>query len=325
METSKADLAREELFRLKRKLLEMPMRMLYAIADENEVEIPFEAMDNYQVLNSLLDDLSLEAKKQILSEYGDAGRASSYVFASGEKTPSIQTILEKSKALSEGEHASTFWEHYPYIERIEHDHRTGTLRIRFHYYLGSIALIDESTGRPKEHRRYWRGVVVYRPSSKLLEIRAPHRSMARKMSARIPAQVGLAPFVSVNLMDEEMNKGFIHWISSLNSATIELYSGADAHASVIITAKRGMDLRTAKKYHEELKHGKLRHGHVTIEPEEGHNINFHIYFRDCHIKYTLFSSEADMEYVMSALEKMCEGYRFAKPERTLKEYFDKES
>jgi len=158
-----------------------------------------------------------------------------------------------------------------------------------------------------------------------LEVRAKHRSMARKLSARIAAYLGLEPFVSFNLMDKKMNRSFIEWISSLNSATIELPIVERVSGSLIITARKGMDLRTAKRYNEELRYGRLRHGHVTIEPEKDHKINFHIYFRDCHIKYTLFSSEADIKYIITALEKICEGYKFGKPERMLMEYFKKET
>jgi len=255
--------------------------MLYKFADIYDVEIPFDAEDNYTIVKSFLDDLSLEGKKELLSQYGDAGKVSSYIFISREKTPPIQNVYSKARALLEIESESRFFEKYPYFDEVEIDDLTHTLRIRFHYLLGSVSLIDEETGISKEHRRSWRGVVVYRPESRFLEIRTKYRSMARRLSARIPAYLGLEPFYSFNLMDAEMNMRFVDWISSLNSATIELpISGVSG--SLTITARKGLDLRTAKRYHEELKYGRLRQGHVTIEPEKDHNINFHIYFRDCH-------------------------------------------
>lgn len=324
MEGSNSDLSERQVFRLRGTLKKIPMPMLHRIAEAYEVEIPFDAPDIYTVISSFVDELSLEAKKEILSRYGDAGRASSFVFKSREKTPSIQTAFQKARALLEIEPESQFWEHYPYIDEVEVDHATHTLRIRFHYLLGSIALIDEKTGRAKEHRRHWNGVVVYRPKSSILEVRIKHRSMSRRMSARIPAYLGLEPFVSVNLMDATMNKRFIDWITSLNSATIELPI-SEISGSLIITARKGMDLRTARRYREELKYGRLRHGHVTIERNKEHKVNFHIYFRDCHKKYTLFSSEEDIGYVINALEKISEGYMFAKPEKILTEFFDKKT
>lgn len=325
LEDSSSDLSERQVFRLRRTLMKMPIQMLYRLADAYDVEIPFNAQDTYSVINSFLDELSFEAKKEILSQYADAGKVSSFVFVSREKTPPIQTISRKARALSDEKPESQFWESYPYYDDIEVDHATRTLRIRFHYLLGSVSLIDQETGMPTEHRNYWRGTVVYIPKCRILEVRVKHRSMARKMSARIPAYLGLEPFVSFNLMDEKMNRSFIEWISSLNTATIELPIGERISGSLIITARKGMDLRTAKRYNEELKHGRLRHGHVTIEPEKDHKINFHIYFRDCHIKYTLFSSEADIKYIVNALEKICEGYEFGKPEKMLTKYFGKET
>lgn len=324
MEGSNSDLPEREVFRLRRTLFRMPIQMLYRLADAYKVEIPFDS-DSFTVVNSFIDELSFEAKKEILSQYGDAGRQSSFIFISGEKTPSIQTVFKKARELLEIKPESQYREKYPYYDDVEVDHATRTLRIRFHYLLGSIAYIDEETGMPKEHRNYWRGVVVYTPECRVFEVRAKHRSMARMMSARVAAYLGLKPFVSLNLVHEKMNRSFIEWISSLNSATIELPIAERVSGSLIITARSGMDLRTAKRYNEELRHGRLRHGHVTIEPEKDHKINFHIYFRDCHIKYTLFSSEADIKYIVTALEKICEGYEFGKPERILTEYFEKET
>lgn len=302
----------------------MPLQMLYSLANKYEVEIPPEALDIYTIVDSFIDELDYKAKKEILSQYGDAGKVSSFVFITKEKTPSIQTIFGKAKTLLNIRPESMFWESYPYYDEVEIDHATRTLRIRFHYLLGLISLIDEMTGRPKEHRQYWRGVVVYRPDSKILEVRTKHRSMATKMAARIPAYLGLEPFYSLNLMDVNMNRKFIEWISSLNSATIELPI-SEVSGSLIITARKGMDLRTAKRYQEELRYGRLRHGHVTIRMDDNHKINFHIYFRNCHIKYTLFASEADIDYVINALEKISEGYVFARPERMLVEYFEKKT
>lgn len=167
--------------------------------------------------------------------------------------------------------------------------------------------------------------MVYRPEIRVLEVRVKHRTMARRVSAIVPAHMGLDPFFSLNLMNVEMNKKFIDWISSLNSATIELPLSDKMAGSLIITARKGMDLRTAQRYHQELRFGRLRHGHVTIQRDEKHKINFHIWFRTCHMKFTLFTKEEDIEYVMSALEKISEGYEFGRPEKILTEFFGKKS
>ena len=317
MEDSEPRLTEEQDFRLRKALKEMPSHVLHQLADKYEVEISPEAMDIYEIVDSFVDEASIAAKREILSQYGDAGKASSFVFMSREKTPLIQTVFPRAKTLKDYKPESQLWESYPYFDEVEVDHLTRTLRIRFHYLRGSIPLIDESTGRPKQFRQYWTGVIVYRPESKMLEIRTKHPSMARKLSARIPASLGLEPFYSPNLMDRKMNERFIEWIKSLNSATIELPI-TEISGSLVITARKGMDLRTAKRYQDELKYGRLRHGHVTIEPEDRGKINFHIYFRNCHIKYTLLTSESDIDYVVDALERIFEGHEFEKPEALLK-------
>jgi hypothetical protein len=317
LENSEPRLTEEQDFRLRKVLKEMPSHVIHRLADKYEVEIPPEAVDIYEIVDGFVDEASIETKKEILSQYGDAGKVSSFVFMSREKTPLIQTVYPKAKTLTEYKPESMLWESYPYYDEVEVDHPTRTLRIRFHYLRGSIPLIDESTGRPREVRQYWQGAVVFRPESKMLEIRTKHPSMARKLAARIPASLGLEPFYSLNLMDEKMNKRFIEWIKSLNSATIELPI-TEVSGCLVITARKGMDLRTAKRYQDELRFGRLRHGHVTIEPEEGNKINFHIYFRNCHIKYTLLTSESDIDYVVEALERIFEGHEFEKPEALLR-------
>lgn len=321
MGASSSDLSERQLSRLREALSEMSLPHLHRLAQEYGVEIPFDALDIYTSIDAFLDGLSSEDKKKILAQYGDAGRKSTYVFISKEKNPPIQTVFSKAQALLKEKPESQFWEHYPYYDEVEVDHITRTIRIRFHYLMGLISTLDER-GMLREHRLHHAGVVVYRPESRILEIRVAHKSMATKMAARIPAQLGLAPFVSVDLMDEELIRAFVDWISSLNSATIELPI-SDVAGSIRITARKGMDLRTAERFNEELKYGRLRGGHVTIEYREGYGINFRIFFRDCHIKYTLFTNEEEIAYVIDAIEKIGGGYRFAKPGKILTEFFEK--
>jgi hypothetical protein len=174
--------------------MKMSIPMLHRLANSYDVEIPDKAPDKYTITNSFLDELALESKKEIISRYGDAGRVSSFIYKSREKTPTIQNVYKKAKALSDQKPESEFWENYPYIEDVEVDYATNTLRIHFHYLHGAVILIDEKTGRPKEQRRFWNGTVIYRPESSILEIRVKHRSMARRMRARIPTYLGLEPF-----------------------------------------------------------------------------------------------------------------------------------
>ena len=306
-------------------LKDASLSFLYGLAEKYEVEIPLDAPDIFERTDALVDSLSLEAKKELLSEYGDAGKTSTYLYITKNGTPPIKEVFQKAQALPRIEHESLFWKNFPYYDEVEADYRTKTLKIRFHYLKGTIFTLDES-GEQREHHLYNSGVVVYRPECKILEVRikAGHKSMADKMRLRIPVALGLKPFVSLNLMDEKLIETFVDWISSLNSATIQLPI-SDVAGSLRITAKRGMDLRTAERYSKELKNGRLRGAHVTIERDEGHRVNFRIYFRNCHVTYTLFTREQDIRYVVDAIEKVAEGYEFVKPDRILEDYFEKEN
>lgn len=318
-ERNNPELSNREVLRLRTTLRKMSIPMLYKFANEYNVEIPDKARDKYTILNSFIDELTYKSKREILSKYGDSGRASSFIYKSREKTPDIKDVFQRAKKLLEYKPESKNWERFPYFDEVEVDYLTNSLRIRFHYLLGSVILFDEETGRSIEHRKLFNGIVIYRPRSTVLEIRVKHRSMARIMRARIPVYLGLEPFISINLMEKELNRKFIKWINSLNSATIELPL-SEVSGSLIISARKCLDLRTAKRYKDELEHGRLRNGHVTINHNE-RDINFHIYFKECHKKYTLFSSEEDIEYVVNAIEKISEGYEFAKPEKLLADFF----
>jgi hypothetical protein len=320
--SSDSGISKKQVSRIRSALLKMPLQMLYSLADKYDVEIPFESSDIYSIVDGFLDELDSESKEEILQRYGDAGKVSTFVFITKEATPPIDDVYPKANYLLQTKPESQVWESYPYFDEVEVDSLTRTLRIRFHYLLGSFAYFDESTGKPSIFRRFWRGVVIYRPNSKILEIRVKHRSMATKLSARIPAYLGLQPFFSINLMEEKINRRFIEWISSLNSATIQLPI-SEVSGSLIITARKGIDLRTAKRYNEELKYGRLRHGHVTIKREGEDKINFHIHFKSCHIIYTLLTSETEIEYVINAIEKICEGETFGISGKLLTEYFGK--
>ena len=318
------ELSERQILRLQNVLRDTSFSFLHRLAEKYEAEIPLDAPDIFETVNALVDNLSLEAKKELLSEYGDAGKTSTYLYIAENGTPPIKDVFQRAQALTRIEHESLFWKNFPYYDEAEVDYATKTLKIRFHYLRGTIFTLDES-GEQREHHLYNSGVVVYRPECKILEVRikAGHKSMADKMKLRIPVVLGLEPFVSLNLMDEKSIAAFVDWISSLNSATIQLPI-SDVAGSLRITAKRGMDLRTAERYNRELKHGRLRGAHVTIDRDEDQRVNFRIYFRNCHITYTLFTREQDIGYVVGAIEKVAEGYEFVKPYRILEDYFEKE-
>ena len=322
MESPASELTERQLSRLRAVLSELSVPHLHRLAQEYGVEIPLDAPDIFSSIDILLDELSLDYKKKILGEYGDAGRKSTYIFISEKKTPPIQNVFPKAQVLLKEKPESELWEHHAYYDEVEVDHLTRTIKIRFHYLKGVISTLDEA-GRQREHRLIHSGVTVYRPGTKILEIRVPHKSMAIRMAIKIPTQLGLSPFISLDLMGEELIKAFVDWISSLNSATIELPI-SDVAGSIKITARKGMDLKTSEKFYDELKHGRLRGGHVTIERSSAlGGTNFRIFFRDCHIKYTLFTSEEEIAYVIDALEKIAEGYRFDKPDKILTDFLGK--
>jgi hypothetical protein len=320
LEGSNSDLSETQIQRLRRVLRDLSLPDLYRLATDYEVEVPSE-IDVFAKVDELLDSLSSDAKKELLSKYGDAGKVSTYLYVSKEDTPEIGVVFPKAKTLLSMTAESQFFENYPYYDETEIDHMSKTVKIRFHYLKGAISTIEKS-GKREEHRLLHQGVVVYRPKRKILEVRVPDKSMADKMAIRIPVHLQLAPFLRLSLMDEELIRAFVDWISSLNSATIQLPI-SDVAGSLRITAKKGMDLRTAGRYNEELRHGRLRGGHVTIIWNTDHKINFRIFFRDCHIRYTLFTSENDIEFALDAIEKIVGGYRFAKPDKLLKEFFGK--
>jgi hypothetical protein len=79
--------------RLRSALQKMPLRMLYSLADKYDVEIPFDMSDVYSIVDSFLDELDSEAKKEILQKYADAGKVSTFVFITKEANPPINDVI----------------------------------------------------------------------------------------------------------------------------------------------------------------------------------------------------------------------------------------
>ena len=322
VQNSSSNLSEKEKLRLQTVLVNMPEQMLYELADVYDLNIDFDALDTYSIAEDLLSQLTDERKKDILKRYGDAGKVSTYLLISRDKSPELDTVKLQAMDLTKVNPSIGSLEKYPYFDDIEVDNESKIMKIRFHYLLGAYTYYDETTGKPKIHRHFWRGVIVYRPNSRFLEIRTKHGYISRLLAVRIPAQLGITPHYPIDLMEPKANKKFVEWINSLNSATIQLPL-SEVSGSLIISARKGMDLRTAKRYNEELRYGRLKH--VTIKRSEEEKINFHIYFKNCHIKYTLLTSEEDIQFIIEAMEKICAGSAFDRPERLLVDFFNKEA
>lgn len=298
----------------------MPLHGVYELATEFQVKIPFEANDIFSSVEGLVKALIPSQQLELLKRYGDAGRRSTFIYMCEEKIPSPSQIYNKANDLLHIKNESPIWENYPYFYLIENDNENDALKLRFHYFHDTIMTVDKNYEEHEVRLKHF-GVAIYRKDSHILEVRTKHRGMADKIATNTPVQLGLAPFPSINLMDDKLIKAFVTWVQSLNSANIELPSTEEIAGSLRITARKGMDLKTTAKFTQELKDGQLQGGHVTIEHGKT-KVNFRINFRDCHVTYTLFTGEPDITYVVNAIEKIVEGHRFDKQTRML-QFFDK--
>lgn len=291
------DYSRTRALRFRGMIRRMPLSLVHKLANKNDVDIPFDVYDSFRISNILLDELGVEAIEDILERYGDAGKSSCYFFICKGKAPSLDIFSKRSNEIMSLKPESKTWEHYPYFDEAGVHRLTQSFRIRFHYFKGAYTYLDERTGIIREHRLAYPGVIIYRPQTSILEIRAKHRSIAQKVANRTAAYLGLEPFFSLNLLEETYIKRFIDWIHSLNNARIELPI-SEATGSLTMTARKGKDLRTLKRFHDELKRGRLRGGHVTIQKEDERQIRFNVYFRGCHVWFTSYCEESDIEFVV---------------------------
>ncbi len=270
-------------------------------------------------MRQLFDGLSTVDRRKLLETFGDAGRKSTFLYISKDFLPSIPSILNNAQKLLHLRHESPFWENIPYYDDLWQDQHKSVLKVHFHYLHGVLNTLDEH-GKQREQRLQYYGCVVYRPGKKILEIRVHHKSMADKIASTWPILLSVPIVQSINLLDEGLIKSFVDWIQSLNSANILLDSTDSTAGSLRITARRGMDLRTAERYARELKNGELIGGHVTIE-HEAEKINFRITYQDCLVSYTLFTEEKGISYEIEAFEKIVEGFEFERPTKILTDFF----
>lgn len=106
-------------------------------------------------------------------------------------------------------------ENVPYFEEVETHKSTQSLRVRFHYFKGSVFFFDERTKTIKERRRAFYGVVVFRPQKALLEVRAKHKDIAHKTAIRTATALGIKGGIySLDFRKQEYIKkfsiGYVH-------------------------------------------------------------------------------------------------------------------
>lgn len=314
-------LSKDEVLIFTRTIQRMPPTLVRKIAEENNINIPFELSSLSELSEFLLQELDDGVKREIIANYGDAGNVLSYLFTSGDEIPKLEELTQKSLAIYSLKEESETLEDVPYFDEAGVHEYTKTFRVRFHYYKGRTYFLDEETKTIKEFRKAFHGMVIYRPEKTLIEVRTKHLDLARKAAQRTAAALDMEELpVSLDLRKPEYIKRFLDWIRSLNNARFE-FPIREAKSSIIISARSGMDLRKLKEFQTYLEHGMLRGGHATIEKEKGRYVNFRIFFRACRIFFTSFCTEDDINFVLDAIEKISEGYRFVTPERMLDQFF----
>jgi hypothetical protein len=298
--------------------------LIYKLAKDNDVDIPFDLSSPSEVSEFLLKELPDHIKLDIIDKYGDAGNVLSYYFTFGDEITPLEDLKKKSVQIRSLKEESDVLEDVPYFDEVEIHPTTQTLRVRFHYYKGKTFLLDEEAKTIRQFRKAFYGVVIFRPSRKLVEVRAKHMDLARKVAQRTTTVLGMQVPVTLDFRKQECIKRFLDWIRSLNNARIE-FSIREAKSSLIINARSGIDLKQLQDFKDALEHGKLRGGHATVEKSKGEEINFRIFFRDCRVYFTSFCTESDIDFVTDAIEKITEGYKFVIPKGLLEKFFEQSS
>jgi len=207
----------------------------------------------------------------------------------------------------------------PYFTEAEIHEASKSLRLRFYYLKGVHSYFDDRTKSVREIKRLFDAVVVLRPNSSVLEIRAKHFLIAKKVAVGT-TRMNIKYLFPLNLRQEKYVKRLLDWIYSLNNARIDLPI-RDTRSSITLTARRGRDLRKIKDFHQELERGRLRGGHATIEKEEDYMIRFSFTFNPFHTWFSSFCKDDDIEFVAKALERIVGVYEFESPKKLL-DYFE---
>jgi hypothetical protein len=296
----------------------MPAVMVYQLVRDYDIDVPFD-LHLSELPEFLFDELDAKAREQIIDDYGDAGKALCYFFSFDEKIPSLEQLMKRKNAIISLKREGTF-ENIPYFDKIQIHEPTKSLRIRFHYYKGRTSVFDKETQTLKEFLPFFPGVVIFRPATKLVEVRAKFRSISRSAVTNSSIALGLKAPYSLNLHKEVFIQRFLNWINSLNNARFE-FDVRQALSSISLSARRRVDLRRVPEFKKYLEEGILKGGHATILTEEKRKIQFRIFFRDCRVYFTSFSNEGDIGILGEALEKIVEGYRFETPDKLLEDWF----
>jgi hypothetical protein len=294
--------------------------LIYKIAENEDLDIPFDLGAPSEISEFLLKELSDSAKWRIIDTYGDAGNVLSYFFTFGNAIPSIDELRRNSYRIASLKEDSDVLEDTPYFDEVEVHSMSQTLRVRFHYYKGRTYLLDEATKTIREFRKAFYGVIVYRPQKKIVEARATHMDLARSAVRRTAAVLGMPSPETLNFRKQECIQRFLDWIRSLNNARIE-FPIKEAKSSLTISARSGFDLKKLQDFREALEHGRLRGGHATVQRKKDEQINYRLFFRDCRVYFTSFCTESDIDFVTDAIEKITEGYKFDIPKGLLDKFF----
>jgi hypothetical protein len=298
--------------------------LIYKIAEGNDIDIPFELGSPSELSEILLKELPNYVILDIVDKYGDAGNVLSYYFTFGDRIRQLEDLKKESIKIRSLKEESDVLEDVPYFDEVKVHPTTQTLRVRFHYYKGRTFLLDEETKTIRQFRKAFYGVVIFRPDRKLVEVRAKHMDLARKAAQRTTTVLGMEVPVTLDFRKQECIRRFLDWIRSLNNARIE-FPIREAKSSLIINARSGIDLKKLQEFRDALEHGKLRGGHATVEKNKGEEINFRIFFRDCRVYFTSFSTETDIDFVTDAIEKIAGGYKFVIPKGLLEKFFEQPS
>jgi len=296
----------------------MPPPTSHGVANYYNVEIPAETK-LYELPTFLFESLDSKARKEVIEDFRDAGKPICHFFGFDKKCTTLDKLTEKSHVLLQQEREEVF-PGVPYFYESGVHHLTDSFRVRFHYYGRGFPVFDPDAQKMKQYYPISTGVVIFHPNRRLVEVRAKNRSVSKHSAISSSVILGLEDPHPMNLNKEEYIRRFLQWINSLNNAKFEF--DVRRFLSIISMSSRGRtDLRRTDDFKKYLKEGNLRGGHATITTEEGQQIRFRIFFRDCHATFTKFCSEISIGIVVDALERIFEGLRIESPDKLIEDWF----
>ena len=296
----------------------MPIESLYRVAKSLQIVVPAD-IPSYELPDYLIQESLEKDKERVLSEYAYAGKPLCYYFRLKKPVAGWQTLLARGSIIAHEVLPKKIYEDEPYLEYVESDELTKSIRIRFVYFKGKTLLLNPKTRKSSEHLITHNGTAIVRPLSSLFEVRASHGRVAKKISFKVASILSLGSPFSLDLYSLKSIERFLRWIVSLNNARFE-FGESEEVSAISISAKSQIDLRKTRKFRELYGQGVLRGGHATIERDRN-IVNFRIFFRDGRVYFTSFSSEDDILFITQALEKISLGTEIYAPEQILERYF----